>query len=328
MFNREHEVLSAMREVRSKHLITRLAAFKDMDSSTVGGFLFPWAQADLNGFWHQNSDQHRVEEIHRWAFLQLKGISEALRDLDTMYGQSQKNIRHGDLKPGNILWLPGNNGLGYLAIADAGLAKVHGQPTRYRFGPTTTIFASKPYAAPETTGMAPKMPTSRKFDMWSMGCICIEFIVWLMYGDSELQRFTFGQTTPRSDKRVFKSFYTYNVKHAFKSTLHPHVTRWTDHIRNDEGCGATTALRALLDLALQHLLVAETKSRCSSDYFATEMGSINSQFEQRSLTFRTASRSIGPLDPSPTGSCGLLSWLVQPRGVQDTMVRPNRLNGS
>ena len=47
------------------------------------------------------------------------------------------------------------------------------------------------YEAPEAIGEL-NGPRSRLYDVWSMGCITLEFIIWLLYGNDELNNF-YGQ---------------------------------------------------------------------------------------------------------------------------------------
>ena len=314
MFRREYEVLSTMKTVNSRHLVKRLAAYKGGNSNIVGAFLFPWATSDLTGFWHKNSADHDTPQMYKWIFAQIKGLAEALSLLDRAFETFKKNVRHGDLKPDNILWFsgPSKDDLGYLAIADVGLAKVHAEITKKRNGPTSTLFASEPYAAPEMTFNPFKKPTSRKYDMWSMGCICIEAIIWLMYGQSELQRFTFGPSQASGNAtRIVERFYTYDkLPITLTAKLDGRVNNWMEHIRKDELCGDHTAIQELLNFVRDRLLMPDPERRCSSEEFAGKMSEICNGLENQGLRINSNGDSTPGTGPPDRGSGGLLRTLV------------------
>jgi serine/threonine protein kinase len=96
--------------------------------------------------------------------------------------------RHGDLKPDNILRVKKDRTwLGTLQLADLGLAKQHLTPTLERHNATTQTFGTAWYEAPEARDK--RRPRSRLFDMWSMGCIIFETVIWLLYGEKGLSAF-------------------------------------------------------------------------------------------------------------------------------------------
>lgn len=285
MFEREYQVLSAMRQVPTDHLVKCLTAYKGGETSATGALLFPWAESDLTGFWLNNTGKHYEGWMHRWTFKQIEGIAKALRDLDDRFNLFKENVRHGDLKPSNILWFSDteSTGSGSLAIADAGLAKVHIETTSQRQDPTTTMNATEFYAPPEFK-LGGRKPLSRKFDMWSMGCICMEAIIWLMYGNSELHRFIFGASdSTGQEKRKVYSFYSKRILPPFTAKVNPRVTTWMKHMLNDSRHGGRTAIPELLGVISKHLLVPKPKDRYSSKEFAEHMSSICQRIDNDEL---------------------------------------------
>ncbi|KAJ4294144.1 hypothetical protein N0V90_007834 [Kalmusia sp. IMI 367209] len=103
------------------------------------------------------------------------------------------------------------------------------------------------YEPPETEldQHDPKKGRSRRYDIWSMGCIYLELIIWLLYGPEGLDDFS-GRL--RSSKR----FYEFDS--SKKPKLHNVVEVWVKHIKNDLRCPPNTALRNLLDLVISGLL--------------------------------------------------------------------------
>jgi serine/threonine protein kinase len=226
-WDKEAGALANINKLKHLHITECVAAIRRGDSRY---FMFPWADGDsLRDYWVQTSRQSsgpNAELIHE-AIGQLRGLADALHclhycnsgqsvsslsdsaqherngipemqfhdehDEETYVDQiSTKSIRHGDLKPENILrFMDPRTTLGTLKLADMGLAKQHIVVTQDRTHLTSTRYGTVQYEAPEAIGEL-NGPRSRLYDVWSMGCITLEFIIWLLYGNDELNNF-YGQ---------------------------------------------------------------------------------------------------------------------------------------
>ncbi|KAH6665936.1 hypothetical protein B0J14DRAFT_660071 [Halenospora varia] len=285
-YAKEFEVLDIIRKINHPHLINALAAYTWGEDRC---FIFPWAEGgNLREFWkdHPLSEGPRSHDLISWLLEQFHGLFEGLRTLH--YWEKTKNCRHGDLKPENILLFTRSNGKrlpgrGRLVVADVGLTKFHNVPTKLRKEATGTWTGTQKYEPPETdlergdTGQ----PRSRLYDMWSMGCISLECIIWLLYGPNELERFN----------QIDKFWHIRNGNYE----VHTTVEKWMKHIAKDPRCSITaninsstpraprakdylngtggksfkqtaisktsgTAIKDLLDLVQKRLLVVKTKS--------------------------------------------------------------------
>lgn len=306
MFDREHDVLSVMKKVDSIHVIKLIAAYSQENTNYIGSFIFPWAQGNLREFWEKHSGQHRDISMIEWSFKQIQGIANALKSMDDKFQDDGRNLRHGDLKPENILWFSGtmsDDPIGHLVIADVGLAKIHTEVTRMRFGPTTATAATKLYAPPELTSKPlARVPRSRRYDIWSMGCICLEFIIWLMYGHFGQEKFLKGSET--GETSPLKRFYSQTL---FRTKVHSRVIKWANHMQKNPRCSSQTTLRKLLDLVLGQLLVPSPSERHTAQDFADAMNSICSSLEelrheQPESNDQNRAESIDP--PNNSGDCG------------------------
>jgi serine/threonine protein kinase len=88
--------------------------------------------------------------------------------------------RHGDIKPENILWFQSRNSdqKGILKITDFGLTEFsHSHSNFYK--PKSKMAMTPSYRAPEGDLEGGAGPSS---DIWSLGCIFLEFITWLVGG--------------------------------------------------------------------------------------------------------------------------------------------------
>jgi serine/threonine protein kinase len=135
--------------------------------------------------------------LAKWSLEQCLGLSEGLDEIHyniapptlAINGKAAKTTYgiHSDIKPANILWFgrptsPTSNlhGLGILQLGDLGITTFHSEETRSnrRHGARTNT-----YAAPESDD--PKQPNSksRAFDIWSLGCVFLELLGYLVLQD-------------------------------------------------------------------------------------------------------------------------------------------------
>lgn len=176
------------------------------------------------------------------------------------------NTRHGDVKPENILRFNGPEDspkLGPLVIADVGIAKYHAFETEVRKlynKPTTNRSRTQRYAPPEIE--IPERDEkghlrviSRKYDSWSLGCVLLEFIVWLKRGNHglvNLDKIRRAELRPNVDR------YWEQYRNE-APVLHPAVKLYIDELLEDGVLSA--ALQDLLALVKKHLLKASLRKR-------------------------------------------------------------------
>ncbi|KAK0651145.1 hypothetical protein B0T16DRAFT_386632 [Cercophora newfieldiana] len=257
---KEAKNLRDIRKLNHPHLIKAIAYYVQ-DGRHV--FLFPFAEnGNLRQHWAKADpglevSSHQLE----WSLEQLAGVTDAVRLLH----KDNVNCRHGDLKPENILCFRRGNSdnravyRDWFVIADVGLAKSHNDITAARDGKTTTMGRTMMYSPPELE-FDEETPRSRLFDIWSLGCVFLEHIVWLAYGKTGLENFQnemggFGQRGP---------FYAVNSETRSgdgpeaQFQVHPAVERWAEHLKKRPCCGKNTALRKLVDVITDKMLVIAT----------------------------------------------------------------------
>ncbi|CAN9170068.1 unnamed protein product [Alternaria alternata] len=239
-FDKEVGNLKRLREYNSPHLIKPISGYQIGQDRCL---MFPWAEGgNLGGYWKDFPMQARNQSHVLWQLRQFVGICSALTELHN------RNVRHGDLKPENILWFdPQNNG-GTLQIADLGLATFHKKEadTRNRQGmPTQTPSGTSRYEPPEMDEKRNSQdPRSRQYDIWSLGCIAFELLLWLAYGPSDIT--IFRDNTP----------YFWQKHHRRgqnEYVVHEYVVAIMDTL--DRNLEPGTAYKDLLDLVRNRLLV-------------------------------------------------------------------------
>ncbi|KAK1749723.1 hypothetical protein QBC47DRAFT_311471 [Echria macrotheca] len=256
---KEADNLQAIRELNHDHLIKAIAYYVQ-DGRHV--FLFPFAEdGNLRQHWQKADPGLKLGSRQlEWTLRQLAGLAEAVQALH------KENCRHGDLKPENILcFRKGKDGVAVHAvcfvIADVGLAKMHNDITALRDGKTTTMGRTMMYSPPELE-FRKDTPRSRLFDIWSLGCIFLECVVWLVYGKAGLGTFQdemggYGQRGPFYAPTSRTGTNSGDVVEA-RFEVHPAVTRWAERLRERRCCSEGTALRTLVDLIMDKMLVVAT----------------------------------------------------------------------
>lgn len=217
--------------------------------------MFQWADGgSLRDFYSKNARPNLDVKFIRCIFQQLAGLADALDKLHNYkkHNEDRGSYRHGDLKPENILRFENGTPVGLLKISDLGLAKHHIDETGLR-GPTATRYGTALYEPPEVF-LEAEAARSRRYDIWSMGCIILELIVWLLYGYEELTKFNNGMN------RAFGNSSPYWVieqtagkpRHA---RVHPNVVDCMTLIGQDLKRFGPTAVGDLLNIVKSMLLV-------------------------------------------------------------------------
>jgi serine/threonine protein kinase len=158
------------------HLISLFATYEQFETYHL---LFPCATCNLQHFWSHKDQKPVFGEKIGWVAKQCEGIAGGLLRVH-QYRSSRGNRwgRHGDLKPVNILWFDDANG-GILKIADFGLSEYSTNHSR-SMRPKEQVATSVSYRPPECDVHGGKIGQS--YDIWTLGCLYLEFITWLLGG--------------------------------------------------------------------------------------------------------------------------------------------------
>ncbi|KAF3014711.1 hypothetical protein E8E14_006964 [Neopestalotiopsis sp. 37M] len=256
----EYNCLSKLRtsDFDTPHLIKASACYRKGDSLF---FVFPWApHGNLLKFWQDKEPKANDQIYVKWLFDQLLGLSRTVQRLH----DAKNNIRHGDLKPENILCFECSDSKVeetyppyVFVISDVGLAKEHDRVTQLRGRSQLPGGGTMVYAAPEMETHENRA-TSRRYDIWSLGCIYLEFIVWLLYGIEGLKRF--------SEHRKGRFYRIQDNKNALRpggnvktAELDPVVLDWiSEAIRGSRSApNKVTAVSCILEIIRDRLLVID-----------------------------------------------------------------------
>jgi serine/threonine protein kinase len=196
LFDKEADMLTKF-GIPGMHNVRLLAKIVEREAGARNkhSLLFPWAEHDLYRYWEESNKPDSAQLV--WISEQCHGLVSALAYIHNPPGlfknESQLFGRHGDIKPENILWFRNDKGA-MLAFSDMGLTEVHNDSSRSNI-PGHGIPATPNYRPPECDMAGKKGHISRSFDIWTLGCVFLEFIVWILEGwdgirDFKTSRFT------------------------------------------------------------------------------------------------------------------------------------------
>lgn len=264
----EVKALAMMNELKQDHIVRFITSFRRGSLEAPEHYLITeWADGgNLHDLWKTIPNPPLTVLFVKAVVRQLRGLADALKAAHYPEGDEVywgESYRHGDLKPANILWFRDGDP-GTLKIGDWGEAKSHQTVTAMRQSNTTAQFGTRRYEPPESEiGVDPMdsgpadMRRSRLYDIWSIGCITLEIVIWLMYGITGLGEFN----KSLNDSPFYKVTKTGKMRSA---QVHDVVLSWMDYILQDPACyPGTTALGDLLSLVRRGLLVVDLPDRYS-----------------------------------------------------------------
>jgi serine/threonine protein kinase len=199
-FRKETEQLQRFNGLVHNHLVTLLATFTFQKRFY---FLFPYAEFDLDRYWeHKERNPEMDVDTVRWVAKQCSGIMagiDAIHEPQTvsLQGLNEKKYgRHGDIKPDNILWFnTSSDPKGILVISDMGLSALNRETSRSGLAR---------YNIPRVPGYSPPEcdvkggTISRAYDIWTLGCLFLEQLTWLLGGSDFRKEFEAERTTEYS----------------------------------------------------------------------------------------------------------------------------------
>jgi serine/threonine protein kinase len=186
IFNREVEMLRWFGRNKHAHLIQVLATISYGEDEHC--LLFPWADGDLVTYFQTHETAPREDSFLKWVSAQIYGLADAVRYIHDPKCLNDKGEelfgRHGDIKPENILWFRnrGDPKYGSLVLSDLGITAINRLGTR-SYLPHEKVFGWSPgYEPPELHIAGDDGKISRSYDIWSLGCVFLEFLVWYLGG--------------------------------------------------------------------------------------------------------------------------------------------------
>ncbi|KAK0671433.1 kinase-like domain-containing protein [Cercophora samala] len=285
-----------------KHIIGLLASCERGDLNCL---IFPWAEGgDLVEYWkRRDSLERHTSDFTVWLLEQLLGLADAIKCLHNA------GASHGDLRPQNILHFTNfmnlqNGGLGTLVLANIGVSSLYDHEI-----PEPAHRASIQYKAPEVgNGDEVDWEKSQSWDMWSMGCIIFEFMVWLFSGLDRVKLLSSrrGVSELYGNPEAPGSFFWRNPQGSVE--IHPTIHDEFTNLRAIPSCRENTALMDLLDLAQNDLLRVDPKDRADAHVFHANLQRIVTAMQGGPENLHTRVQDAPPESP---GLHDEEDWLVE-----------------
>ncbi|WQF89421.1 Putative protein kinase [Colletotrichum destructivum] len=168
--------------------------------------------------------------------------------------------RHGDLKPENILWFPDvKDKRGILKITDFGQAELHSKTSKtYR---RSKGFDTLTYRSPECD--TPPQLIRQSSDIWSLGCILLEFMTWMLGGAEYLDDFKRSRllldlhVNPIKTDIFWERVPLGTLDHV-GTRLKPAVSKHIEELRSHQNC--SPYVQDVLDLVVDMLVIEPSHS--------------------------------------------------------------------
>ncbi|GAB1315706.1 Kinase-like domain-containing protein [Madurella fahalii] len=263
---------------RRPHTVKLLATFRHGRTYSL---LFPWAECDLLAYWHRDLGQGITSPLIAWAASQCRGLVSALEWIhnpgDSVLDTNKNELfgRHGDIKPENILWYkedadgPHTLASGQLVFSDFGLSSLNHKDTRSNIH-NGDILCTTTYAPPESILRDEKI--SRAIDIWSLGCVFLEFVTWIIGGPALVDKFQANRfaphlgTTPNRDifweVQEIGDRATRAAGYRYVAVVKPQVVKWMKDLR--ENTRATRFIREFLNIIENDMLVIKKENRAEA----------------------------------------------------------------
>jgi serine/threonine protein kinase len=264
-----------------------------------------------------------------WSLKQMAGLASGLYaihnirttislDVSSQASGSQKGVklgvqpgeekfgRHGDIKPENLLWFENICGhdvgdQGILQITDFGLGRFHGRDSRTE-QPPHNIRGSPTYEPPECQLFR---PVSREYDMWSLGCVYLEFVSWLLLGNDSIEQFSEERSEESSLYENFYDDYFFTVDRGILreprgARIRPGVLRWVQNLHAHERC--SSFIHDLLDFIMEKLLVINAQERARAGQLNAILKEFLEKAKDEDYLCRPNPRSMSFPEGNPNGT--------------------------
>jgi serine/threonine protein kinase len=273
---RERKFISDTKGLNHDHLMKCLFSWKFGPKYHM---IYEMANCNLEEFFKKMSMPKRQSELSNgWIIKQMCGLAGALRVVHNQEEEEKEDSHNSnmlgvpkaakirtksgyihDIKPENILVFLYGGTTYCFRLSDFSCAKVvdfiesiSGQHMNSHI--TTSKSGTPDYRPPESM----KGETSRPYDLWSLGCVYLELLVWFLQGYTALEDFRASRRGPvRPNGVEDEAFY-----HTIETNPNPKIQlRWVVMEKITElSMICPSDLRSLLDV-IPSLLQIDPKKR-------------------------------------------------------------------
>ncbi|KAL4812881.1 kinase-like domain-containing protein [Aspergillus spinulosporus] len=247
-FELERQVYLDLGPIRHPHLIELLFTFRKKDKYHL---VFPWADGNLKDYWERCPVPELTRDLLLWSLEQMAGIASGLASFHEFTNPAHGHTRfgrHGDIKAQNILWFHAEN---VLKIADLGVANIRGRDSRSNI-PPSTVADSPTYSPPD---IQRQQRISRKWDIWSLGCLYLEFLTYLVLGCPAIVTFS---SLRRERSSQYPELFTDEFYSTDYKSVKPSVNVWVALLQQSSRC--SRVMHDLLNLIMTEMIAKENEA--------------------------------------------------------------------
>jgi hypothetical protein len=124
-------------------------------------------------------------------------------------------------------------------------------------------------------------PRSRKYDIWSLGCVFLEFLIWLLHGPKAIEGFAVARG--KYTRSTGPVLYEVTDKAGRDARVRPLVSWTIERLEDNPQCKGDTALTALLNLIKNQMLQPEVEKRSSVADICKELDYIVQEAQKNPL---------------------------------------------
>jgi hypothetical protein len=230
--------------------------------------MIPFSGMSLRGYWHSRPKPNFDKSTVLWSLKQMLGLAGALSRIHSRldsnndtpsYVNRQKEIFgvHGGLTAGNVLWyndIGFDEKFGVLRIADCGIRLIN----------LAGVFFKPPEWMLTLNGTF-----TRTYDVWSLGCLYLEFVSWLLKGSEAIpmvpEFLRWGVVKEAADRPDEDMDAPIDVDSPIRH-LDPRVAyevaHWVHGLHEEENCSAL--IHDLLDFIVDRVLMEAPSQRPSA----------------------------------------------------------------
>lgn len=185
------QILEELHRFPHQHIVSHIACWQ---RHGVDYILLPKARCDLKAMLTRQAAPSVNRATVKWLFSQLYGLADALKHFHALENKSDStgqgsNVRwayHHDIKPQNILIFELIlNQHPIFKLSDFGAGRISNPNEKGLSHKENEVVGTLTYFAPEAHSGG--KGASRPFDVWSLGCVFLELLVWLfqLFEDKE-----------------------------------------------------------------------------------------------------------------------------------------------
>ncbi|KAH7378713.1 kinase-like domain-containing protein [Pyrenochaeta sp. MPI-SDFR-AT-0127] len=189
-FDAEVNTLAAMSRMRSQHIVQCFGSY--IQGNNYNLILEYANRGSLEAYLHSSGPPCSALDLQRfWA--NAMSLLQGLRQIhNTVLFETKTDSIvgiHMDLKPQNILVFGNSEQSSYdltFKITNFGTSSMNSWASD---GHTSSVVRTNAYAAPEYSSAPIDKDEGRLYDIWSLGCVYLEMIVWVVAGSDGLKDF-------------------------------------------------------------------------------------------------------------------------------------------